>query len=403
MRSLFFLITVLLLQSQTFAQFYKNENNEISIAKVDSIYSETLKEFRDLWIHLPEDLKEGEKYPVLYVLDPLEQFHLATGITGHLEKWDMPKTIVVGIPNKDRTRDFTPTVVPPSKGDLYENSGGFKNFLYFIECEIAPYLKNTYPVDEMSTIVGHSLSGLFVVNAYVTAPRVFDKYLAIDPSLFWDDETIIEEAEDLLSNNAYQNKSLHIAVANSTSVDTVRVRRMNDNHTKHLRANLKFHDVLVANKKHLNVSWEYYPEHDHRSLIVPSMYSGIKDLFNWYKFKSRWLFNTPKGYSVEELTDPYYEHFKTLSTHFKREMKPDWQFVNDVAFYILEAHDMPKKAKAFLDINLHYYPNESRTFVAIGDFYLKEKNKKEAVKQYKIAVDIDSNLDAKKKLKKLIE
>ena len=176
---------------------------------------------------------------------------------------------------------------------------------------------------------------------------------------------------------------------------------MNTKQTASLRANLNFHDILVENKTHLDVTWEYYPEDDHRSLIIPSMYGGIKSLFSWYKFQERWRFNTPKGYSAAELTQPFYDHFNTLSTHFKREMKPNWQFVNDVGFFILDTHDLPEKAKAYLDVNLHFYADESRSYVAMGDFYAKEKKKKDAITNYTKAIEIDGNEDAKAKLKKL--
>lgn len=401
MKKILVALLFVLLHIRSHAQFSTNENKEITIATVDSMYSETLKEYREIWVHLPADGKEGEKYPILYVLDAPEQFTPAMGIVDHLELWDMPKTIIVGIPNTDRMRDFTPTVVAPAPGEPYEKSGEYENFIKFMECELAPYLKNKYPVDEMSTIVGHSTAGLFVVSTYVSHPRVFDKYLAIDPSVWWDDEAFLETAEELLQEDNYKNKSLHITAANSYDVDTVRVRRMNTKQTAGLRANLNLHDILVANKKHLDVTWEYYPEDDHRSLIIPSLYSGIKNLFNWYKFKERWRFNTPKEYSAAELTQPFYDHFSTLSTHFKREMKPNWQFANDVGFFILEAHDLPKKAKAYLEVNLHFYPDESRSYVAMGDFYAKEKETREAIVNYQKAIEIDGNEDAKAKLKKL--
>ena len=401
MKKILVALVIISIHFQTNAQFSKKEKKEITIATVDSMYSETLKEYREIWVHLPAEGKEGEKYPVLYVLDAPEQFSPITGIVSHLELWDMPKTIIIGIPNTDRMRDFTPTVVPPSPGEPYDKSGEYENFINFMECELAPYLKNKYPVDEMSTIVGHSTAGLFVVSAYVTHPRVFDKYLAIDPSLWWDDEAFVATSEKLLQKDNYQNKSLHITVANSYEVDTVSVRRMNTKQTASLRANLNFHDILVENKTHLDVTWEYYPEDDHRSLIIPSMYGGIKSLFSWYKFQERWRFNTPKGYSAAELTQPFYDHFNTLSTHFKREMKPNWQFVNDVGFFILDTHDLPEKAKAYLDVNLHFYPDESRSYVAMGDFYAKEKKKKDAITNYTKAIEIDGNEDAKAKLKKL--
>ena len=133
MKKILLALVIISIHFQSNAQFSKNENKEITIAAVDSLYSETLKEYREIWVHLPADANEGEKYPILYVLDASEQFSPVMGIVSHLEVWDMPKTIIVGVPNTDRMRDFTPTVVPPTPGEPYEKSGEYENFLKFME------------------------------------------------------------------------------------------------------------------------------------------------------------------------------------------------------------------------------------------------------------------------------
>jgi predicted alpha/beta superfamily hydrolase len=56
---------------QLIAQSSQNQSYLSEIEIVDSIYSETLKEYRSYWVKLPEnyDPNNATKYPVVYLLD----------------------------------------------------------------------------------------------------------------------------------------------------------------------------------------------------------------------------------------------------------------------------------------------------------------------------------------------
>ncbi|MEM5566987.1 alpha/beta hydrolase-fold protein [Psychroserpens sp. AS72] len=383
------------------AQFTQNKDKQIVIGTVDSLFSNTLNEQREIWVHVPENMDTNETYPIIYLLDGTSQFYTATGILKRLEKWNIPESIIVGISNTDRTRDFTPSKVEFQRGHESPTSGGAANFLTFISTELQPYLKSKYPIDDMSTIIGHSTGGLFVLYTYTNHPEMFDNYLAIDPSLWWDKEKLVNESKELLKTTTRQNKYLNIAVANSTGIDTVSIRKMKSEPTEMLRANLKFHDLLVKNKNHLNFTWNYYKNEDHGSVVIPGMYDGLRALFSWYPFPERWRFNTPKAYTAQELTEPFFIHYKELSKRFKREVKPEWQFINDVGFHILSSFNAPKRAQAYLEMNIKFYPNESRSYVAMGDFYVMTNKKKEASTHFEKAIEIDGSVDARVKLAKL--
>ncbi|MEL6537642.1 MAG: alpha/beta hydrolase-fold protein [Bacteroidota bacterium] len=386
---------------KTHAQFYTNENQELTIGRVDSLFSEVLQEYREIWVHVPEDYDPAERYPVIYLLDAPAHYYTAVGIMKLTAQWDMPKSIVVGITNTDRTRDLTPTHVPFHRGHASETSGGARQFLQFLEEELHPYVEQRYSTEDMTTLVGHSLGGLFVTYVYLHFPQAFDNYLALEPSLWWDDEVLVGEAPGLLSPNVHQNKTLYVAVANSTGLDTVAVRRSKSEATEQLRANLKFHDLLVARRGQLSFSWEYFGEENHGSVYVPGIYNGLRKLFSWYPFPEMWRFNTPGQYSASELTEPYLVHYAELSRRLQREVKPDWQLLNDVGFFMLTGHNSPKKALAFLELNAQYYPDESRTYVALGDYYAQRRKKREAIKYYEMAIEIDGNAEAQEKLTQL--
>ena len=135
MRKLKIVITtfILCLCFKGIAQFNQNNEKQIVIGKVDSLYSNILQEQREIWIHLPEDFDNSKQYPVIYVLDASQNFYVISGMQKQLTPFKIPKSIIVGITNTDRTRDFTHTNVPFQRGHKSETSGGAIIFLKFTE------------------------------------------------------------------------------------------------------------------------------------------------------------------------------------------------------------------------------------------------------------------------------
>ncbi|MDG5491787.1 alpha/beta hydrolase-fold protein [Psychroserpens sp. SPM9] len=400
---LIIVLVVLCFCIESKAQDKQIDVKEIVIGKVDSIYSDILKEQREIWVSVPKAFNGDKNYPVIYVLDASRNFYSITAILKQLTPLTIPESIVVGILNIDRTRDFTPTNVPFQRGHKSETSGGASNFINFMNQELKPFINKKYPTENNSTIIGHSTGGLFVLYAFLNHQDVFDNYLAIDPSLWWDKEQLVNETQKLLDEGNRKEKSLYVAAANSIGkgLDTVKVRKDKSEPTEQIRANLKFHDVLVKNRNKLNYNWQYFKDEDHGSIVIPAQYNGLRALFSWFPFPEMWRFNTPKKYSAKELTDPYYAHYKKLSAKMKREVKPDWALINDVGFYMLDGHNLPEKALAYLEMNLDFYPNESKTYVALGKYYLTQKDKLVAISYFEKAIEIDNNQEALVQLKKL--
>lgn len=386
-----------------FAQPNQSAQGEIVIGKIDSIYSDVLQEHREFWVYTPKNIDSTKLYPVIYVLDAPTHYYAVTGMLTRLTQWLMPKSIVIGITNTDRIRDFTPTNVKIARKENTETSGGASNFSKFLEQELLCLIEDTYPTENNKTIVGHSTAGLFVLYSYLNNKDSFDNYIVIDPNLSWDKENLVKQSQKLINNGNYKNKSLYVAVANSLGekMDTVKVRRNRSEITEHIRSNLNFHDVLVKNKKKLNFKWEYFKNEDHGSITVPAQYNGFKFVFSWFPFPKLWRFNTPEDYSIKQLTEPFYDHYKKLSTLMKRNVKPDWELVNDIGSFMLEVHNFPKKALAYFEMNAYFYPDYSKTYVVLGDYYISQKEISAAIKNYKKAIEIDGNKEALIKLKKL--
>ncbi|WP_299442406.1 alpha/beta hydrolase-fold protein [uncultured Aquimarina sp.] len=396
-------IALLIFCFKGYAQFNQNDEKQLVIGNVDSLFSEILQEQREVWIHTPKNFDNTKKYPVIYVLDASNQFYAVTGMLKQLTRLKIPKSIIVGVTNTDRTRDFTPTNVKFQRGHKSETSGGAGNFIKFIDQELKPFINNKYPIESNSTIIGHSTGGLFVLYSYLYHEDVFDNYLAIDPSLWWDKEDLVKKTESQLAKGNRKEKSLYIAVANSIgkTMDTVKVRKDKSVPTEQIRANLKFHDILVKNSKTLNFNWEYFKNEDHGSIVIPAQYNGLRSIFSWFPFPEMWRFNTPKKYSVKQLITPFYSHYKKISSHMNREIKPDWALVNDIGSFMLEGHKLPKKALAYYEMNLDFHPDNSNSYLALGKFHAAEKNKVKAIEYFTKAIEMDGNKEAKTELDKM--
>ena len=208
--------TVLLITCLVYGQTLpkKISETEFSIGKSIKIKSTVLDETRNLNIYLPLNyLNDSLKsYPVIYLLDGSkdEDFIHISGIVqfGSFSWINMiPESIVVGIGNVDRKRDFT----FPSQNKLdqkeFPTSGKSANFTGFIEKELQPLIDSNYRTTKIKTIIGQSLGGLFATEILFKKPELFDNYIIVSPSLWWNDEKILNEEPSIYDSN----KSIYIA------------------------------------------------------------------------------------------------------------------------------------------------------------------------------------------------
>ncbi|MDP6653247.1 MAG: alpha/beta hydrolase-fold protein [Gammaproteobacteria bacterium] len=278
-------------QPEAVEELAAESGSEINIGHIEQFDSAILGEERDLWIYIPssaDDPANTDKYyPVLYLLDGSAHFHSVTGIVQKLGASRdgnsiTPEMVVVAIPNTDRTRDLTPTHVDEPEDNT---SGGGEDFLDFIEFELIPYIEGRYPVNDYRSFIGHSLGGLMVIESLVTRPHVFENYLAIDPSLWWDDQAILRKAEAALVERDFSGKALFVAVANTMregmSIDTV-VDDSSES-TDHIRSILQFSATAEREARNgLQFGRDYYPDDTHGSVPLIAEYDAWRFLFDWH-------------------------------------------------------------------------------------------------------------------------
>jgi predicted alpha/beta superfamily hydrolase len=384
-------------------------NNKINIGTIDSIYSPTLKEYRKIWVYVPDDgggsTSAKEKYPVVYLLDGDSHFAGMVGMLQHLSGNAIcPKMIVVGIPNTDRTRDLTPTHVV---GGLYmdsassKTSGGGENFMTFIEKELIPHIDSTYPTAPYKMLIGHSFGGLTAINSFTHHNNLFNSYIAIDPSMWWDSRKLLKQTQEALATNNYKNKSLFLGIANTMEegMDTTRVKLDTSDGSMHIRSILLLRDYFAQNKDKngLKFSYKYYGDDNHGSVPFITEYDGLRSIFSFYKLD---LHNSYFFDSTFKMDSFLTKHYADVSLQFGFTTKPPEDMVNSLAYNAMQQKQMTKAEHLFA-LNIANYPESFNVWDSMGDFYDAQGNKAQAIDNYKKALAIKDNADTKKKLDKL--
>jgi len=241
----------------------------IQLGEQFSFRSDILDEERTLNIYLPPSYNPENKksYPVIYLLDGSvdEDFIHIAGLVQFLTfSWldIIPESIVVGIANVDRKRDFT----FPSKNERdiaeFPTTGGSAKFIKCLEKEIKPLIENKYATNGTSTIIGQSLGGLLTTEIFFKHSHLFDNYLIVSPSLWWNDESLLQKSPAPL----HSPKNVYIAVGKEGS--------QMENAANGLRFKLKLLDL-----ENLKLHYNYFPELDHGDTLHKAAYDGLEKIF----------------------------------------------------------------------------------------------------------------------------
>jgi predicted alpha/beta superfamily hydrolase len=183
-----------------------------------TLESKVLKETRRINVYTPPsyDTAKGTRYPVLYMPDGgiEEDFsHLSTTIDTAIRSGEMRPLILVGIENTERRRDVTgPTEVEEDR-KIAPRVGGSAAFRSFIRDELMPEVKRRYRVAAETAIIGESLVGLFIVETFFLQPELFDTYIALSPSLWWNHEELVHKASERLKARPDLRKALYLSSA----------------------------------------------------------------------------------------------------------------------------------------------------------------------------------------------
>jgi predicted alpha/beta superfamily hydrolase len=168
-------------------------------------------------VYLPPGYAESkDAYPVLYMPDGglAEDFpHISGHVDVSAKNAVIRPVIVVGVENIERRHDLAPVSTVPDEQQAAPHAGGTAQFRRFLGDELKPYIAAHYRVTAESALIGESLAGLFVIETLLTEPAMFDAYIAVDPSVWWNRSGLVKSAAERFASWKERPTTLIVATA----------------------------------------------------------------------------------------------------------------------------------------------------------------------------------------------
>jgi predicted alpha/beta superfamily hydrolase len=258
------------------------ERTQTATGIVRIMASAIMAEARRYWVYLPpsyhDEAAAERRYPVVVHLDGQSHGDWSpTTVEYMIRRRRVPEVIVVGVYNTDqenrlspveRARDLTPTHSlihhDGTQNECYRLSGGADRFSNFLEQELLPTVDETYRTLPRRVIVGQSLSGCFVLDAFLTGQSAFQAFVAMDPCLWWDGDRAKHLTAELEPGSAIFERALFVAFSGTDEANRVMQQAWFDQLGG---------KAAEPDRRHLRFA--HYPEESHISMNLKGFYDGL--------------------------------------------------------------------------------------------------------------------------------
>ncbi len=320
-----------------------------------SIKSTVLGEDRVILVRTPVGYETNKvSYPVLYMTDgDAHMGHTASTIEFLTQNGRISDLIVVGVTNTDRTRDLTPVKSSNKNaaGELqFPTSGGADNFLKFFETELIPEIEKQYRVQPYRILAGHSLGGLFAIHAMITKPGLFNSYIAVSPSLQWENNEALKRAETFLKNQKESKVTLFASIGDEPGPIGEAFDKLKD-------------ALAKSNIKGFEWQAERMADEDHGSVVLRSHYFGLRKVYDGWQMP-----RDPETGAVAGGLKGADAHYKKLSEKFGYAVPTPENLINQIGYrFIFDGK--PEEAIAVFKANVERYPASANVYDSLAEAY----------------------------------
>lgn len=264
-------ISSISLSAQAEDQRFLATQKILPLGVIETIDSKALSETRVLNLYIPQGYHPDSTttYPVIYLLDGSahEDFPHIAGLAQFMNLYDLlPKSIIVGIENVDRYRDFT----HPSSDTLdhqdFPTHGGSEAFIKFLGEEVQPFVNKNYRTNGKRTIIGQSMGGLLASEVLMRQPELFDDYVIVSPSLWWDQQSLVKQADKFFKLNTKLKKRIVVSIGT-------------EHPAMHEVANKLIYAIRGSGNKNIELFYEHLPAESHATILHRAVYRSFELLY----------------------------------------------------------------------------------------------------------------------------
>jgi len=239
------------------------------IGETFTLQSKALGETRRINVYRPQPwgLDPKTPLPVLYMPDGGigEDFLHVAGLVQVLTgNGSMRPFLLVGIENTERRRDMTGPSRDPEDQKIAPRIGGSAAYRDFLRDELMPQVRQRYATTDERALIGESLAGLFVIETLLQEPALFNSYIALDPSLWWNGGALLSGAGKQVPSVARSGARLFLASSGQPELAASSAR---------LAALLQQASPATL------VKYQPLPEETHATIYHPAALQGLRTLF----------------------------------------------------------------------------------------------------------------------------
>lgn len=256
------------------------EGKPIALGTSYEIQSVQLGEKRIINVYLPDGYSDStaKKYDVIYLLDggvDEDYIHFCGLVQFFTFPWvnAMPQSIVVGIANTDRQRDMSFPSTAKMDKKKWPTTGGSSKFMDFLEKDLMPHIAKNYRTNGSKTVVGESFAGLFACEVLMKRPAMFDNYLIVSPSLWWDNGSLLKYKPILSATVPATRTNVYIAAGKEG------LGLSEEPHVMEVDANVMADKIKALNNKNIRIQFDYFPEYNHATIGHFGLYEGLRRMY----------------------------------------------------------------------------------------------------------------------------
>jgi tetratricopeptide (TPR) repeat protein len=277
--------------------------------------------------------------------------------------------IVVGIDSPDRWRDLTPV-----EGMGIPGTGGGDLFVESLAGEILPHIDATYRTNGFRVFSGHSLGGLTTIYTLFEKPEIFDAYLALSPSLEWDEGFMLDRARRFLARHEIPDAMLYLALADE-------------------RLERQFYDLMVqlleesAPPQLIWTSQLFEEQDDHMSTRVTAGLAGVRWVFRDWRLGSNRIY----AMSPDEIE----AHYAMATARYKEPRELGMMEITDAGYWGLYDEATVDRAMEFFELAVEKWPDEAYTYSCLGEGLERTGRLEEALVQMERALRMAKESDTR--------